>query len=198
MKSANVTRGKETPEENLVVEPPRISREMAASIAVKTYSRGWFRKSIDAVSQREELVYVPYWLGQGKLVLKSAFGEKSSCSLFACDGWKGDAGTVQGGLPQFSTLDGNTVEYVVTCRITAEQAADRIQRQSCRFASGRYLTAKVEDISLQLIHKPFWAVSVKTGEGRNLWRLVSADAGMVTYRFDPELELMLKDAGVEV
>lgn len=184
------------PEAKIVVEPSRIDKNIAASIAVRTYCRGWFKRVCDATPLNQELIYIPYWIGQGRLILRSAFGEHLSRRLFACDGWKGDPGVVQGTLPQFSLLDIGIAEHVVSCRITAEQAAGRIKEQSFRFASGRFLTAQIHELSLELIYKPYWAIKVRTGAGHHFWRLVSADVGMVTYRFDPELEDMLKDARV--
>lgn len=180
----------------LAVETPVLSPEAAQAAALRTYKVGLFRKRCDAEVHRCHLAYIPFWVGHGTLRSKGIFRDNVSIRLFACDGWKGTSGAVQGALPTFRECQEDDLPGLVKCRVSRDDAEEHIAKQASRFAQGRVLTAAIENLRLDLIYKPFWAVLVVFKDGRRSWQLVSADEGVTTYRFHGEIEAMLETAGI--
>ncbi|MGE5483505.1 MAG: hypothetical protein ACM3X4_00635 [Ignavibacteriales bacterium] len=177
-------------------EEPGLDGDAGQRIALGTYGGGLFRRC-PATPVSRSLVYIPYWIGPGALRLKSAFSETVQKRLFACDGWKGVAGAVEGTPPEMKELERDGSERLVPCRVPEDEAKVRIREQAGRLARGKVIAAGVGDVDLRVIHKPFWAVLSRLRDGRMSWRLVAADSGIVTYRFDLGIEEMLRAAGLD-
>lgn len=177
------------------MEEPGLAGDAAQRIALGTYVVGLLRRR-SATPISRNLVYIPYWIGPGELRLKGSFSGISQKRLFACDGWKGVAGVVEGTPPDMKTLECDGSEPMVPCRVQRDEAISRIREQARRLARGKVISASVCGVDLNVIYKPFWAVLSRLRDGQMSWRLVAADSGMVTYRFDSGIEEMLHAAGM--